>query len=196
MTVSSGRGKTVLFKRLLDDLKEKERMIFTTKPEDFGGEALEYTEENIATLKTYLTIWLGDRETKLKSNMLIILDEAFVLFSDKKNDELAEMINKVLAFNRAYNLRFFFGLQIQTKSNLGKFNPSLIDTKMVSIPDVKNYLSSLGEIPKRLLSYHLKRGEFYFFYDNGSAQVLKYSPEPRVLQELAEREAEKKAKYG
>lgn len=173
---TTGSGKTELAKKIVSEFKEMPLMIFTTKPEDFGINARIYDDDGISHLKEYFSNWLTDIETRKTDETMIVLDEAFILFSQKTKEikELSEMVNKYLAFNRAYKSRIIFIAQTPNKEAFGELNTSLISTKLINVSDISNYKSTLGGIPKELVPQVLKTGQFLLFHRGEVPKILSY----------------------
>ena len=179
VSATTGAGKTELIKKFIADLHQREIRIFTTKPEDFEGYNFvsDYSDDNLNFIEKLLKEWLDSSiELKQRIRTVLVFDEAYILFGgkEKRTKALAELVNKVLAMNRAYGLRIFFITQTPNKEALGDLNTSLISTKIVNISDIQNYSSTLGSIPSQIKIQILKTGEFYFFHRGEPVKILKY----------------------
>ena len=175
-SATTGVGKTVLSQRFISEFKNLKLMVFSTTPEEFGvDEGLLYTEENIELLKNYFKEWLSSPEMQNNDRTLIILDEAFILFSDpsKEIKELAKLINKFLAMNRKKPSRMIFITQTPNREELGDLNISLIATKLINIEDIDSY--KVFKRPPEIQAQKLKTGEFYLFHRGETAKILKYT---------------------
>lgn len=171
---TSGTGKTTFARHLIENSNNDQVVIFTPKEEDYQDKnwpLMGFEDEHILKLTEIIEKFNKDKEFRKELELFVIIDEFLLLTQIKEAQKLIEAINKCLAFNRSSKLKFLFISQTLNKSQLGKFNIGLTNTKLINAPDLKNYEDTLGNIEPRFLE-QLPIGKFL---------ELSHDKRPRVL---------------
>ena len=145
---TSGSGKTTLLKEMLQHLRTSyQLMLFSLKPDR--------------------------KESSFKR--VLVIDEFFFLGKTKIGEEIHKHIADILPFIRASNFKMILLSQSLNKSKSKHFDIDLCNLKLINLPEIRNYLESLGHIPSKFVAIKLRRGQFIKFSMQESPTVITHT---------------------
>lgn len=164
---TTGTGKSVLCKVLLEDIPAGQKyLVSPKKDEDFiEGQAVDEISEAYV-LELIERANKGEFKNK---PMWILLDELISINSVWKKTTI-EKINASLTISRSQGLRWLLLTQTLNKSSVG-INIGFMATKIINIPDVKNYASTIGQEIQTNTNL-LSKGEFVLLDNTGKEKIL------------------------